>query len=177
MKRLIKKIADAMLCVYTICWCIVTRTHYKKGFRVKTGVKKSFFVKLCVAEDVLIGKKTRFMGNGAISIGDGTSIGPFSTLYATRNGGIEIGKYVNCAQNLYMIDADHDISPGFMMGRPLVSKPICIRDNIWIAYQVTILKGVTIESGSVIGACSVVTRNVFENTIVAGNPAKMIRER
>ena len=54
--------------------------------------------------------------------------------------------------------------------------PITIKDNCWIASNVTILPGVTIGSGSVIGAGSVVTHDIPNNVVAAGNPCKIIKE-
>ena len=58
----------------------------------------------------------------------------------------------------------------------VVSKPIYICSKSWIGFDVTILKGVTIGEGAVVGAKSVVTKDVPAWTIVAGNPAKVIRQ-
>jgi galactoside O-acetyltransferase len=55
------------------------------------------------------------------------------------------------------------------------SEPILIGSKCWIGFEVAILKGVTIGEGSVVGARSVVTKNVPPYTVVAGNPAKVIR--
>lgn len=57
----------------------------------------------------------------------------------------------------------------------VVSKPIVIHDNVWIGFDVVVLKGVTIGEGAVIGARSVVTKDVEPYTVVAGNPAKLIK--
>jgi len=66
------------------------------------------------------------------------------------------------------------ISP---MNRPIYSKGgVVIRQNVWIGENVTILPGVTIGKNSIIGANSVVTKSIPENCIVAGNPAKIIRQ-
>ena len=54
--------------------------------------------------------------------------------------------------------------------------PIVICDKAWIGFNVSILKGVTIGEGAVIGACSVVTRDVAPYTVVAGNPARSVRD-
>jgi maltose O-acetyltransferase len=57
-----------------------------------------------------------------------------------------------------------------------VAKPIVIEDNVWIGGGAILLPGVTIGRNAVVGAGSVVPRNVAANTIVAGNPAKVLRE-
>nr|WP_201776017.1 DapH/DapD/GlmU-related protein [Leptolinea tardivitalis] len=70
-----------------------------------------------------------------------------------------------------------------LLDRPMVEQgfydagPITIEDDVWIGARVTILAGVTIGTGSIIGAGSVVTKDVPRYSIVAGNPAKVIRYR
>lgn len=55
------------------------------------------------------------------------------------------------------------------------SKDIVVKDNVWIGFGATILKGVTIGEGAIIGAKSVVTHNVEPYTVVAGNPARVLK--
>jgi acetyltransferase-like isoleucine patch superfamily enzyme len=57
----------------------------------------------------------------------------------------------------------------------VVGKPIVIQSKVWIGFNVTILKGVTIGEGAVIGACSVVTKDVEAWTVVGGNPATLLK--
>ena len=61
-------------------------------------------------------------------------------------------------------------NPGFEM-----DKPVKIEDNVWVGMNVTILKGVTIGGNSITGACSVVTKDIPENTMAFGVPAKKIK--
>ncbi len=58
---------------------------------------------------------------------------------------------------------------------PVDSKPIIVKSNAWIGFDATILKGVTIGEGAIVAACSVVTKDVPPYTVVAGNPAKVVR--
>jgi galactoside O-acetyltransferase len=58
----------------------------------------------------------------------------------------------------------------------VIIKPVTISDRVWIGFNVIILKGVTIGEGAIVGAGSVVTKDVSPYTIVAGNPAQVIRE-
>ena len=57
----------------------------------------------------------------------------------------------------------------------IMTKPIIIEDYAWISYGCSILKGVTIGKGAIVGACSVVTKDVPPWTVVAGNPARIIK--
>lgn len=80
------------------------------------------------------------------------------------------GKSVDIEKNAKF--SPHMIFQGFEE-----AKKVIIKDDVWIGSNVIILPGVTIESGAIIGAGSVVTKDVLKNTIVAGNPAKVIKER
>jgi acetyltransferase-like isoleucine patch superfamily enzyme len=66
--------------------------------------------------------------------------------------------------------------PAWQMLIESPSAPIVLRDNVWIGFDVCILPGVTIGEGSIVGARSVVNCDVPEYTVVAGNPARPIRE-
>jgi acetyltransferase-like isoleucine patch superfamily enzyme len=57
----------------------------------------------------------------------------------------------------------------------VIDKPIVVESKVWIGFNVTILKGVTIGEGAVVGACSVVAKDVEPWTVVAGNPARVIK--
>lgn len=60
--------------------------------------------------------------------------------------------------------------------RILLCKPVVIKKNAWIGAGVTILPGVTIGENAIVGAAAVVTKDVPANTIVVGNPARIVRK-
>lgn len=86
---------------------------------------------------------------------------------------IAIGNDVVVARNVVIRDSDaHNLnSPGYRM-----KKPVVIGDHVWIGAGAMVLKGVTVGNGAVIAAGAVVTKDVPAHTIVAGNPARVIRE-
>lgn len=104
-------------------------------------------------DDIFINFNCFFVDDGRIDIGDHTMVGP----------------------NVTFATAQHPISPKLREKQMQYNKPISIGKNVWIGASATILPGVTVGDNSVIGAGSIVTKDVPENVIVAGNPAKIIR--
>jgi len=114
----------------------------------------------------------RHDGDGSIKIGDYCLICPGVRISSAA--GIVIGDNSMLANRVYITDSDwHDIYNRTSMGNPL---PVNIEENAWIGDSAIICKGVTIGRNSIIGAGSIVTRDVPPNTIAAGNPARPIKE-
>ena len=105
-----------------------------------------------IGKNVFINACCRFQDQGGIEIGDGSLIGHNTTI-ATLN---------------------HDFNPAKRQN--LTPRPVKIGKNVWIGSDCTILPGVEIGDGAIIGAGSVVTKSVPKNTIAVGNPARVIKE-
>ncbi len=89
---------------------------------------------------------------------------------------IEIGDDCMFAYGVVVTTATHDHTVE-VMNRSFIRKPVRIGSNVWIGANAIILPGITIGSGAVVGAGAVVTRDVPENTIVAGIPAAVVKQR
>jgi putative colanic acid biosynthesis acetyltransferase WcaF len=89
-------------------------------------------------------------------------------------GPLEIGAHATVSQYAMLCTATHDVSDPNM---GLITSPVVISDQAWVCARAFVAPGVVIGEGAVVGAQSVVTRNVAPWTIVAGNPARMINRR
>ncbi len=88
---------------------------------------------------------------------------------------ITIGDDVLLGPKVGLYTANHALDLGERLAGACRAEPITIGDGVWIAGGVTVLPGVTIGAGAVVGAGSVVTRDVPAGTVVAGNPARVLR--
>lgn len=111
-------------------------------------------------------------GGENIRIGRNVFINQNCTMYDL--GGIDIADDVMIGPNVSIITSGHPIEPS-QRRACVIAKPIVIEKNVWIAAGATILGGVTVGENSVVAAGSVVTRHVPPNTLVGGNPARVIR--
>jgi acetyltransferase-like isoleucine patch superfamily enzyme len=107
-----------------------------------------------------------------INIGDNTVIN--REVYLDGRVSLNIGNNVNISHKTIIQTLTHDPQDSNFN---CLSKPVIIEDNVWIGVGATILPGVKIGEGAVIGAGSVVTRDVSAHTIVVGNPARFIKYR
>lgn len=107
-----------------------------------------------------------------LEMGDHSCLGQNVDCYSVAR--VRIGAHATVSQYSYICTASHDIEHPNM---PLITAPITICDGAWIAADAFVGPGVTIGEGAVVGARSSVFRNVEPWTVVAGNPARVIRKR
>jgi acetyltransferase-like isoleucine patch superfamily enzyme len=113
---------------------------------------------------------------GKIDIGEGTYINRYTILDAHER--IRIGREVMIGPHCFITDGNHGMDPAASVkSQPMTAHPVEIEDEVWIGAHVTILPGVRIGRGAVIGAGSVVTRNIPANSIAIGVPARVRRMR
>ena len=145
---------------------------------------------------IVIGKNTHIRGEllvfkygGEIKIGDDSFVGEGSRIWSGDS--LIIGNNVLISHNVNIVDSNsHEINHieraeryielisngSWKTKGSIVTSPIIIKDYAWISFGVTILKGVTIGEGAIVAANSVVTKDVPDFTMVAGNPAKEIKK-
>lgn len=142
-------------------------TSLEGGYKLTTGRFCRF--------DLPGGRKTLYIGENC-QFGDNTHIVAWKS--------VRIGKNVLIASKVFISDTSHgsysteegtdpEIPPA---KRQLISQPVRVGDNVWIGENVVILAGVNIGNGCVIGANSVVTKDVEAYSVACGIPAKVIKK-
>ena len=106
----------------------------------------------------------------------GDSVYANSNFTLVDDGEIYIGNYVMFGPNVVVATASHPIEPELRRKAFQFNIPVRINDNVWIGAGAILLPGITIGENSVIGAGSVVTKDIPKNVIAVGNPCKVVRE-
>ncbi|QSB27967.1 acetyltransferase [Flavobacterium sp. CLA17] len=121
--------------------------------------------------------------NKVLYIGENVQMNDY--VHITAMSSVKIGNNVLIASKIYISDCIHgsyigdenDSSPlTFPSKRPLSSKPVVIEDNVWLGEFVSVLPGVTIGKGTIVGANSVVSKDLPPYVIAVGTPAKPIKK-
>ena len=111
-----------------------------------------------------------------VCIGDYSGVGRNCLI----QGGVHIGNHVMMGPEVYIYTQNHNFKrTDITMDKQgwSAEKPVVIEDDVWIGSRVTILPGVTIGEGSIVGASSVVTKSCPPYSVVAGNPAVIVKSR
>lgn len=117
----------------------------------------------------------RIEGIENVYVGDDVVINSFVHIWG--RGGVHIGDRVLIAAHTAITSLTHDYTHECMRFAPIIASPIIIEDDVWIGSNVVIMPGIKIGEGSVIGAGSIVTKNIPPFCIAVGNPAKVIKQR
>jgi acetyltransferase-like isoleucine patch superfamily enzyme len=130
------------------------------------------------ASRLRIGERSYFAAytyvTGDVEMGDDCTVNPYTIV----RGPVTMGTAVRVGAHASLLGFNHSIEPDrYVFQQPTTSVGITIGDDVWIGSSVTVLDGVRIGSHAVIGAGSVVTKDVDEWAVVAGNPARRIRDR
>ena len=132
------------------------------------------FTTISVMNDYNTGLK-----NAKMVIGENTYIGEGCNLRA-GGGLLKIGKQCSISQNITIVVSNHQCKKGqYIKDQPWTTDRnfVIIEDDVWIGANSVVLPGVTIHEGAVVGAGSVVTKDVPAYAIVVGNPAKVLKYR
>jgi putative colanic acid biosynthesis acetyltransferase WcaF len=156
-----------------ICWTIGAR-FFRFSLRPLFAWRR-FVLRLFGAK---VGRQVHIYSSAFIyypwnlEIGDWSSIGEWALIY--NLGKVTIGERTTISQRTHLCAGTHDYRDPAM---PLLTPPIQIADDVWVCADAFLGPGVTVGKGAIIGARAVVVKNIEPWTIVAGNPARMVKKR
>lgn len=147
---------------------------WRFGYWLRRHLVKALF-KRC-GDGVIIKQRAYFGSGGEIELGDRSQIGQRSRIdHDTRFGNdVVMGPDVVIMSSAHAFE-DPDIPINLQGAKP--RQPVVIGNDVWLGTRVIVLPGVTIGDGAVVGAGSVVTREIPPNAIAAGVPARVLRYR
>lgn len=145
-----------------------TSPQFMYGYRV--FILRIFGAK--IGKAVRIRPSVKFTFPWKVVIGDYSWIGDDVVFYSL--GEIEVGKNVVISQKSYLCTGTHDYRDNTF---PIFAHKITIEDEVWIASDVFINPGIKVERGAVVGARSLVTKNLTAGGVYIGSPAEKVSER
>jgi putative colanic acid biosynthesis acetyltransferase WcaF len=156
--------------VWDVVYILFFRLSPKPLHRWRSFLLRIFSAQVGVGVHVY--PKVKIWAPWNLVLGDECGIANGAILYS--QGKITIGKRVVISQGAHLVAGTHDYTK---TGFPLITMPIIIKDHVWVAAEAFVHPGITIGEGSVIGARSVVTKDMPNWMVCAGHPCKPIKER
>ena len=150
------------------------------GLRLDPGVTFEIPSRVRIGRDVTLYGGSFFVTgrDGRLEIGEETHVGRMAMVSAL--GGVTIGRRCAIASGFTVYsntNSVHERPEDDVLDNPVVLSPVAIGDDVWVGANVTVLPGVRVGSHAVLGAGSVVTKDVPEWAVVAGVPARKVRDR
>ena len=164
MKKLVKKIAATIFKYFKDCYLTNNYRKYFEKYKISSDFRFN-------------GENIIFYGSGNILIGKNSYIGANSTIQAAERCMVQIGDNCSISHNVRMYTCSNKPDQDFNLikSKEKFYGDIVIGNGVWIGANVFINPGIRIDNNVVIGANSVVTKDIKENSIVGGVPAKLIR--
>jgi putative colanic acid biosynthesis acetyltransferase WcaF len=155
---------------WQVTWVLLFRFTPNPMHRWRALILRLFSAK--VGRGVHVYPNVKIWAPWNLTLGDECGVANGVTLYS--QGSITIGKRAVISQGAHLVAGSHDYTnPGF----PLFTKPIYIGDHVWIAAEAFIHPGIRIGDGCVVGARSVVTKDLPEWMVCTGHPCQPVKER
>ena len=172
-----------------ISFCFVyTKMFFKKARLIRLPIDIRNKAKIDFGSNLTTGKNCRFEAYGSsknINLTFGSNVELNDFVHITASNRVIIGNNVLMASKIYISDTSHgsysgnenDSDPNAPPGlRPLHNNDVIIEDNVWLGESVSVLPGVVIGKGTIVGANSVVSKNLPCYVIAVGAPAKPIKK-
>lgn len=158
----------------------VTRFHiYIADYFERRRLNKLYAGMKQVGRNVHICKNSSISSVNNMKIGDNVWIG--DNFFCKAEGGVEIKSGTIISRNVEIWTSNHNYNSEDLQtipyDRKMICRPVTIGENVWVGTRVLFLPGVTVGEGAVIGAGSVVTKDVPSMAVVGGNPAKILKYR
>ncbi len=157
-----------------LLWSIVQATAYRYSFHTwsdwRAFLLRRFGAR--IGRHCTIRRSSRVYYPWLLEMGDFACLGDSAVVYNLAK--VNLGERATVSQEAYLCAGTHDYT---QLTMPLVAKAITIGPDTWICARAFIGPGVTVGAGAVVGACAVAMKDVPQWSVVAGNPAVVIKKR